>query len=162
MRSRDKILKNLKSFQADKQLIIKTDFKPVNNPIEEFTQNSKLAGAKVSLVSKEQLDEKLLELTSFCEDFFIYESSLGVCENGALWCHNLQNDRKKLFLSNDLIITIKKENLVANMHQAYEKISFSNKAFGTFISGPSKTADIEQALVLGAHGAMGLYIVIVE
>jgi L-lactate dehydrogenase complex protein LldG len=48
------------------------------------------------------------------------------------------------------------------MHEAYERISFRGRGFGTFIAGPSKTADIEQSLVIGAHGPKELTIVLVS
>jgi len=162
MSSKNKILQNIQKFQNKEELDIQTNFSHHTDILDQFIANASLAGAKVSLSDKNSCDDKLMELTKELDDFFIYESSLGVAENGALWCHNLSTDRKKLFLTNDLIIIIKKENLVANMHQAYEKISFDNGAFGTFIAGPSKTADIEQSLVLGAHGAMGLDIIVIN
>lgn len=48
------------------------------------------------------------------------------------------------------------------MHEAYEKISLEDAGFGVFISGPSKTADIEQSLVYGAHGAKELLVAIID
>jgi L-lactate dehydrogenase complex protein LldG len=45
------------------------------------------------------------------------------------------------------------------MHAAYEELGKVKSSFGLFLSGPSKTADIEQSLVIGAHGARSLTVV---
>ena len=66
------------------------------------------------------------------------------------------------FIAERLVIILEKKNLVNNMAEAYEKIQQLPKYnFATFISGPSKTADIEQTLVKGAHGAMETLVILV-
>ena len=88
-------------------------------------------------------------------DLAIIKGEFAVAENGAVWIKEEENlNRAVYFIARKLLIVVNKEEIVDSMHEAYKKISFQNKGFGVFISGPSKTADIEQALVIGAHGAM--------
>ena len=79
-----------------------------------------------------------------------------------------------MFISEHLVILLKKSEIVHNMHEAYVRRSvpsgsaagpsaagssaadtegFDHYGYGTFISGPSKTADIAQVLVMGAQAA---------
>jgi L-lactate dehydrogenase complex protein LldG len=86
-------------------------------------------------------------------DFAIVQGELAVAENGAVWVTDeLLHHRAILFLPRHLAIVVPADRLVSNMHEAYETIRFAAPRFGLFISGPSKTADIEQSLVIGAHG----------
>lgn len=88
-------------------------------------------------------------------DLAIIEGEFAVAENGAVWIKEDNNiNRAVYFIARTLLILVKNGEIVDSMHEAYKKVAFKNNTFGTFISGPSKTADIEQALVIGAHGAM--------
>lgn len=93
-------------------------------------------------------------------DLSVIKGEVGVAENACVWVPQLMKERIICFISEYLVILLDKNNLVDTMHEAYEKINFHDKAYGVFISGPSKTADIEQALVIGAHGAKGVLVVL--
>lgn len=94
-------------------------------------------------------------------DLAIIQAQFGVAENSALWVTNEQmGQRVAPFITQHLAIVVESKNIVPTMHQAYELISSSDYGFGIFIAGPSKTADIEQSLVLGAHGARSLTVFI--
>jgi len=90
----------------------------------------------------------------------VIQGEVGVAENGTVWIPQNVKQRAVYFISDYLVIILDKNKLVNNMHEAYKKINFTDVPYGTFISGPSKTADIEQALVVGAHGAKGVTVIL--
>jgi L-lactate dehydrogenase complex protein LldG len=92
-------------------------------------------------------------------DLAILKGHFGVAENGAIWVTDkLMGDRSIPFISHHLSIVINKKDIVPTLHEAYNLIESYSYNFGTFIAGPSKTADIEQSLVLGAHGPKSLVV----
>lgn len=93
-------------------------------------------------------------------DLAIVKGEIGVAENGCVWIPQNVKEKALYFISEYLVIVLDKANVVNNMHEAYERITMNDYGFGVFISGPSKTADIEQALVVGAHGAKGVTIIL--
>ncbi len=95
-------------------------------------------------------------------DLSIIKGEFGVAENGAIWVSDKHFRIRILpFITNDLVIVLSKKELCLHMHDAYEIIATRKRSFGLFLSGPSKTADIEQCLVIGAQGAMSLTVVLV-
>jgi L-lactate dehydrogenase complex protein LldG len=83
----------------------------------------------------------------------ILAGHFAVAENGAVWItEEKMGDRVLPFICEHLVLVVDASSVYESMHDAYEQLDSSTHSFGTFISGPSKTADIEQSLVLGAHG----------
>jgi L-lactate dehydrogenase complex protein LldG len=139
------------------------------NEVKAIIQNNFEAGKRiVSTVAelsdladtKEYLSDLPVQLADV--ELAILQSDLAVAENGAIWITEDQMGQRVLpFITQHLVAIVNAKNIVATMHDAYSVIGITTQGFGAFIAGPSKTADIEQSLVIGAHGprSMSLFLI---
>ena len=95
-------------------------------------------------------------------DIGIIRGQFGVAENACIWIPQTMKEKAVMFISENLVILLPKSQIVNNMHEAYKRIQFDETydGYGTFISGPSKTADIAQVLVMGAQAARSVTILL--
>ncbi len=95
-------------------------------------------------------------------DVGIIRGQFGVAENACIWIPQTMKEKAVCFISENLVILLPKSQIVNNMHEAYKRIKFDETydGYGTFISGPSKTADIAQVLVMGAQAARSVTVLL--
>lgn len=138
------------------RLARREDIDPELEKIEAYAHARKVASL-VAGIGRSNVDLNGLKHPHELEglDVAIIAGEFGVAENGAVWIPGsaLGPQRAIFVVTQHLVLVVPASELVHTMHQAYERIRFQGLGFGVFISGPSKTADIEQALVIGAHGA---------
>ena len=95
-------------------------------------------------------------------DLFIAEPKLGVAENACLWLdERILKHRVAAFACQHTLMVLDHHDIVPTMHQAYQILNINETGYGVFIAGPSKTADIEQSLVIGAQGAVSNTVILI-
>ncbi len=163
-----------------------------SDPVREYMDTFTGIGGKAVLVDsvdsaklliREQLDPAsrvITTLPALADTFELYSASadphsfenvelavirahLAVCENGTVWLtEELMGQRIIPFICQHLAVLVDASTIVPTMHEAYARIGTGDYGFGVFIGGPSKTADIEQALVMGAHGPISMTVFVVK
>ena len=91
----------------------------------------------------------------------------GIAETGTLaLVSGADNPTTLNFLSDNHIVVLSRDAILADYESAFAKLRGAYGKGGAprtlnFITGPSRSGDIEQTLLLGAHGPRRLHIVIV-
>ena len=123
--------------------------------------------------SEERLISQLngLPITTDKKRFLSMETGITSCEflvarTGSVVLSSAQGGRQMNIYPPIHIVLARKSQIVDYVSDAISEIQ---KKYGddlpsciSFVSGPSRTADIEKTLVLGAHGPKSLYVVIIE
>lgn len=134
----------------------------LNSVIRETYPNAKIFASSINGIEADLNPDTIASVADLNgTDVGIIQGELGVAENGCVWIPQTMKERAVCFISEELVILLDKDNIVSNMHEAYKRIRMPHYGYGVFISGPSKTADIEQALVMGAQAARGVTVILV-
>lgn len=131
---------------------------------ENFDTGKRIVGTLPALSDIAEFCSDSVEPHSFEDvELAIIEARLAVAENGAVWLtEEVMGHRIIPYISQHLAVVVDESLIVSTMHEAYAKIADEEYGFGGFIGGPSKTADIEQALVLGAHGPLSMTVYLIK
>ncbi len=131
---------------------------------EHFDVNKRIVTTLPALEDSAELYSATVDPHTFYDvELVVLKAPLAVAENGAVWLtEQLMGQRILPYICQHLAVVVSAESIVPTMHEAYIQIGEGQYGFGAFIGGPSKTADIEQALVMGAHGPITMTVFVLK
>jgi L-lactate dehydrogenase complex protein LldG len=117
----------------------------------------------LSIISPEKLspDERKKEFA--VTETAIVNPAFAVADIGSLvFLYDQTGTSYPHFLCDNIFALIDNDKIVATQFELFEKLDSDKSKNMVFVTGPSRTADIEKVLVLGAHGPRKLVVIKIE
>lgn len=162
---------------ANKSIIIESSGASLKDTINEiiakenaknliYPENLASLASGLKIESKFTFDD---DIESFKERIFDYDISVinargGVSSHGVTCVSSAEAPRLLSLAPKICVAILKREDIVKSLSAQLNKIKAEDGRLPTnvvFISGPSRTSDIELQLVLGVHGSQIFYVVLV-
>lgn len=135
---------------------------PIVGPLlDRFLEALQAVGGQgVRRHADQSLHDLAIGLTQAGTASTMIRGRFAVAENGAVYVDAADlGTRTDVVDAEQLVVVVPIASIVATMHEAVRLIPAHSRC-GWFLSGPSKTADIEQSLVVGAQGARTLHVIL--
>lgn len=147
-------------FVGGHALLLESD-EDINDAIRRIYPNAKVVASSLQYIRSDKDPDMVQDAGELADvDLGVLEGRVAVAENGCVWVPQTMKERAVMFISQCLVIIVDRNDIVSNMHQAYKVVGSTEYIYGCFISGPSKTADIAQALVMGAQAARDVTVIV--
>ena len=156
------------------ELAFKKNLEAINGNVSLFKKESELYAHIYCFEEKLQDQLKKFYISFSKNEMFTDSIEVGItgCEfliaqTGSIMVSSAQKGGRRIFVYPPIHVVIAgNDQLVENLKDAYLKIldKYKNNIPSqiTLITGPSRTADIEKTLVLGAHGPKELHVLLYE
>mgnify|MGYP003622952760 CR=1 FL=1 len=91
-------------------------------------------------------------------------AALAVAETGSLVTHGPRETRRLAMLSDVQVLLVRGADVVADLDQAAAAIAALQPPppYLSFVTGSSRTSDIERTLTIGVHGPSQLHVIVVD
>ena len=147
--------------QVGGHAVLLEDGADISARLRELYPSARVTASSLPYIDADKDPDMVQDAAELADvDLGVVEGKVAVAENGCVWVPQNTKERAVMFISQSLAIIVDRNDIVSNMHEAYRKIEMSGFGYGCFISGPSKTADIAQALVMGAQAAREVTVII--
>lgn len=127
--------------------------------VDEFVVQAKLSGAQVvrctSSVEWEQAKAEFIN-----ENATVVNAALGIAETGSVVLRSIDTPSAASYICDHLVVCVPESSVVVYLHQGLALLKSQITRALHLMTGPSRTADVEQTIQIGAHGPRRLTILI--
>lgn len=130
--------------------------KITRNVVDEFVAQAELSGAKVVQLNAEELERKKSQFLD--EGATVVNAALAIAETGSVALRSIDSPSANSYLCDHLVVCVARDSIVALLHEGLAKLTTDATRALHLMTGPSRTADVEQTIQIGAHGPRQLTI----